>query len=833
MERLADRSLSAAMVTDRQHDPLPPRARVVIVGGGIVGASVAAHLVAEGERDVLVIEANRLGSGTSWHAAGLVTGARATGTLTKLASYGLGVYEGLEKRTGIDVNFARSGSISIARTPGRVDELTYARDVARQHGIDTEMLSQDRAAELWPLASWGDGVRLALYFPDDGSVNPGYAAIAFAQLAADGGVALRENVRLLEVLTDRGRVTGVRTSQGDVEAEVVVLAGGLWTRELAAAAGAHVPLYPAEHVHVRTNPIDGVRPSFPVLRDLDHSYYIRHELGRLLVGAFEPNGIPRAPGGIPDGGFAEFPANWEHFAPVRGHAERTVPAIAAAGFDRFINAPESFTPDANFALGETNEVPGLFVAAGMNSQGIIFAPAAGRELAAWILTGTPQFDASAVDVRRFARAQANARFLHDRTREGLGRLYAMHWPQVQMTTGRNLRRSPLHGRLAERGAAFGELNGWERANWFEEPGTAPGRAYSYGRPGWFGRVAGEHRAARERVAIFDLSSFAKFEVTGPGALAVLQHTFTADLDVPVGKAVYTLQLNAAGGIELDGTVTRLAAGRFLVVTPAAYQDKTSSILNRAATAGQATGQFAAVFDATAALATIAVMGPRSRELLQRVSPADWSDAAQPYTYGRTVEVADGYAYALRVSFVGELGYELYPTADLAVNVFDALWAAGQDLGLQLAGYFALDSLRCEKGFRHLGHDIGPVDDPTSAGLRFTLGLGKPGGFAGQQAALAVDRDRPPHRTVYIALDDPEPLLLHDETIFRDGVPVGRCTSGNYGHTLGRAVGLAAIDSGVPLDGRFTVECKGQRYPVTVARRPFYDPTGARMKGGPD
>lgn len=824
MEKLVDRSLTAALVTGHHQDALPQRARVVIVGGGIVGASVAAHLAAEGERDVLVLEANRFGSGTSWHAAGLVTGARATGTLTKLAGYGLAVYEGLAERTGVDVNFARSGSVSIARTPGRVDEITYARDVARQHDVETELLTEQRFLQLWPLASW-DGVLTALHFPGDGSVNPGYAAIAFAKLAADGGVALREDVRILNVLTAGNRVTGVRTSQGDVEAEVVVLAGGLWTRDLAATAGAHVPLYAAEHMHVRTNPIAGVGPSFPVLRDLDRSYYIRHELGRLLVGAFEPNGIPRAATGIPDGGFAEFPANWDHFAPVRGHAERTVPAIAEAGFDRFLNAPESFTPDASFALGETNEAEGLFVAAGMNSQGIIFAPAVGRELAAWILSGVPQFDASSVDVRRFARVQSNARFLHDRTREGLGRLYAMHWPQLQMTAGRNVRRSPLHPRLAELGASFGELNGWERANWFEEPGTAPVREYSYRRPGWFGHVAGEHRAARQGVVVFDLSSFAKFEVAGPEALPVLERTFTAGLDGPIGKAVYTLALNTAGGIELDGTVTRLAADRFLVVTPAAAQDKTLSILRRAAA-----GHAAAVFDATAAMATIAVMGPRSRELMQRVSPADWSDEAQPYTCGRTVEVADGYAFTLRVSFVGELGYELYPTADLALNVFDALWTAGQDLGLRLAGYFALDSLRSEKGFRHLGHDIGPADDPTSAGLRFTLGRNKPGGFTGQEPALAVDPENPPHRTVYVAVDDPEPLLLHDETIFCDSKPAGRCTSGSYGHTLGRAVGIAAIDPSAPLDAHFTIECRGQRYPLTVSRRPFYDPTGARMKG---
>ncbi len=823
MERLVDKSVSGSAFTSSTRDALPSRARIVVIGGGVVGASIAHHLAAAGESEIVMVEANVIGSGTSWHAAGLVTGARGTGTLTDLAQYGLRSYGRLQEQSGIDVNFQRAGSLSIARTPGRLDEILYARDVARQRGVDTEMLDAKRFAEVWPLAN-DQGILGSLLLPDDGHVNPGWAAVAYAKLAWEGGVAVREGVRVTSILTKDGHVTGVRTSAGDVEAERVVLAGGLWSRDLAATAGAHLPLYAAEHIHVRTNPIEGATPELPVFRDLDNSYYLRHEHGSLLVGAFEPDGLPRPLRDIADDGFAEFEPDWEHFIPIRTQVEKTVSAIGDAGYDRFLNAPESFTPDANFAIGETGEVSGLFVAAGMNSQGIIFAPGIGRELASWMISGAPQFDAYDVDVRRFAATQSNRRFLHDRTKEGLGRLYAMHWPQLQMSTGRGVRRSPLHDRLAALGASFGELNGWERANWYEEPGTTPVYEYSYGRPNWFDRVKAEHVAAREGVVLFDLSPFAKIEVAGPDALAVVQQAFTANMDVEIDKAVYTLQLNAGGGIELDGTVTRLATDRFLVVTPSATLHKTLSILKRLAA-----GTAAAVFDATAAYATIAVMGPKSRELLERVSPEDWSNEAQKYTYGRHVEIADGYAYALRVSFVGELGYELYVSSDLALNVFDALMEAGEDLGLKLAGYFALDTLRSEKGFRHLGHDIGQIDDPVSAALRFTVDLDKPGGFVGRDAVAALDPKKPRHRTVYFTIDDPEPVLVHDETIFVGGDPVGRTTSGAYGHTLGHSVGIAAIAGDADLDGVYSIECKGQRYPITISRRPFYDPTGARMK----
>lgn len=824
MDRLADRGISAKAFTDDAEGALPQRVRTVIVGGGIIGASTAYHLALAGESDVLLLEANVLGSGTTWHAAGLVTGARSSAPMTKLAKYSLGVYRELEDLSGVDISFRPSGSLNIARTPGRLDEITYARDVAEQHGVRTEMLDEHRFKEVWPIAST-EGVIGSLLLPDDGYLNPGHAAIAFAKLAHARGVQVREHVGVKSVIHENQRVLGVETTEGTVFCDRLILACGLWTRELAATAGVSVPLYPAEHVHVRSEAIDGAAPELPVFRDLDNSYYVRPEAGHLLVGAFEPDGIPRPVTEVSSEGFAEFPPNWEHFGPIRAKAEAAIPALGPAGYDRFLNAPESFTPDSNFILGETSEVKNLFVAAGFNSQGIIYAPGVGKELAEWVISGVPAFDASAVDVQRFSPHQNSRRYLHARTKEGLGRLYAMHWPNLQLETARNVRRTPLHSRLAELGACFGEVNGQERANWYGEPGSKPEYTYSYGRTDWFHRVGNEHKAAREGVVLFDLSPFAKFEVAGPDALAVCQLAGTADVDVPINKAVYTLFLNENAGIELDGTITRLAEDRFLVVTPSFSRQKSLAYLKRVAN-----GKAAAVFDATTGLATIGVMGPLSRELLRRISPEDWSDDAQKYTEGRGVEIADGYAYALRVSFVGELGYELYADADIALNIFDALWEAGQELGVRMAGYHALDSLRSEKGFRHLGHDIGPEDDPYAAALKFTVAMEKPGGFVGQDALRKLDPAAPKHRTVYVAIDDPEPLFVHDETLFCNGIPVGRLTSGSYGYTLGRAVGIAAIDPEADLSGHFEVQCKGQKYPATVSRRPFYDPKGERLKG---
>ncbi|MDX6376589.1 MAG: hypothetical protein QOE98_892 [Gaiellaceae bacterium] len=826
MERLLERDLTATSFdpTARSGE-LPARARTVVVGSGIAGASVAYHLALLGERDVLVLERGAVASGTSWHAAGLVVRGRATHVLTELASYGVDLYGKLGAETGVDVNLAQPGSLTLARTPGRLDELRYLAGICRHAGVPAEMIEPRRVPELFGLAV-ADGLVGAIHQPEDGHVNPGLATLALATAAHARGVAFREGVEVTGFEQDRDRVTAVVTAQGRIECERVVLACGLWTRDLAALAGASVPLWPAAHVHVRTAPIAGATADLPAIRDLDAYFYVRHANGALLVGAFEPDGKPLDPASLPPGfSFGELEPDWDHFAPVRRLAEERIPALRDVEYARFLNAPESFTPDAAFCIGETGALAGLYVAAGFNSQGIIYAPGAGRALAEWIIAGAPTRDVPGLDVQRFALQQSNRRYLHARTREGLGRLYAMHWPHLQPHTARNVRRTPLHDRVDAAGAVFGETVGYERANWYAPPGTPREYEYSYGRQNWFEHAAAEHRAARGAAALFDLSTFTKIEVAGPDALPVIQQVCTQDLDVRPGRVVYTLMLNALGGIEIDGTVTRLAEDRFLVITPTVSHQKTMTVLRRAAA-----GRAAAVFDATAGLATIAVMGPAARDLLGRISRSDLSNAALPWGRAAEIEVGDGYALCLRVSFVGELGYELYPSADLAVSLYDAVVQAGAEFGLRHAGYHALDSLRAEKGYRHLGHDIGPVDDPYQAGLGFTVALDKPGGFTGREAIAGRAGAVPDRRQVFVRLRDPEPLLLHGESLLLDGEIVGRMTSGSYGHTLGVACGLGYLRGDVPAGDGFTVDCAGTMVAATVSDTPFYDPGNERLRG---
>ncbi len=822
-ERMLDDTITAAsFASDAADGSLPGRAQVVIVGGGIAGSSIAYHLADLGITDVVLLERARIASGTSWHAAGLVARVRGSHPMTELANYGVDLYRGLAEETGVDVHFRPTGSLTLAENDGRMTELRYAAAIARHHGIEARLLEPAEVPEVWPLIST-DGLVGALLQPGDGTVNPGYAALALAKGAHDRGVTIREGVQVSALLIEDDSVTGVRTDRGDVEADTVVLACGLWTRDLAATVGVPVPLYAAEHVHVSTEPIEGAHDLLPLVRGLDGSFYARHHAGGLMIGAFEPNGRPRSTASIPEEwAFGEFGPDWEHFAPTRANATRRIPALEHAEFTRYLRAPESFTPDVNFCLGETAEVRNLFVAAGFNSQGIIYSPGAGRALAEWIREGAPTFDASEVDVRRFASSQANEHYLHERTREALGRLYAMHWPNLQATTARGIRRSPLYDRLAAAGACFGELAQWERPMWFAPEGVEPVYGYSFGRQNWFPYAAEEHRAAREAVALFDLSSFAKIEVTGPDALPLLQHVCTNDVDVAIGRLVYTLFLNARGGIENDGTVTRLGADRFLVLTPSATQHRALEWLR---THGR--GMSATVTDVTSSLATLAVMGPRSRELLARLTPADLSNEGFPFFSAREIQVASAPALAIRASFVGELGWELYVPSEFAAHVDDAIVEAGADLALRRAGYHALDSLRIEKGFVHVGHDVGPTDDPFSAGLGHVVKLGKD--FVGAEAARRAKETPGPHRLVSLRLEDPEPILLHGESVIQDERIVGTVMSAAYAHTVGAAAGLAMVDAAIASEDGATVEVDiaGELTKATLSRRALYDPSGAR------
>lgn len=816
-EHLANRDidLSALVPTTK----LPQRARVVIVGGGIVGSSIAYHLTREGETDVAVIERGLLTNGTTWHAAGLVSQVRGSHALTALSRINAETYERLPAETGVETGLRRIGAVTVARTPARMQESLYAVSMARDVGVDVEILEPTAVKDLWPGAVVDDLVG-AVLFPTDGTVNPGDAALAFMRGAAERGARYVPETEVTGFRFEGGRVSGLDTSRGPIEAETVVLAAGLWTSELARLAGASVALYPAEHVWVMTDEAQGARSDSPFLRDLDAYLYIRHYRGRYLIGAFEPNGKPKPPDEIATDGFVELGPDWDHFAPVLAGARERVPEIGAIGFAHYLRAPESFTPDSNFHLGYVPEVPGLFVAAGFNSQGIIYGPGAGMAAAQWIVAGHPTMDLAEVDVARTDRWANQRAFLRERTVESLGGLYEMHWPGKQPRTARGVRRVPLYGALREAGAAFGQAAGWERANHFE-PGTVdPAVEHSFDAPSWFPSVGEEVRATRDAVALYDLSTYAKFLVQGPGALDGLQRLAASDLDVAPGAIAYTLWCNERGGIEMDPTVTRLAEDRFLVLAPTLAQRRTEALLRSGLPAD------ATVADVTSAWATLHLAGPSSRELLARLSDEDLGNDAWPFLTAREIDVARARAWALRLSFTGELGWELVVPTEFVADLYEHVVDAGASLGLRHAGAFAFDAARIERGFRSWGHDIGPLDDPFAAGLGFAVSKNVGADFVGR-AALEERRSEVRERRL-VSVHAPDAVLWHGESVVRGDERLGHVSSGSIAPTLGGSAGLAWI-RGEPEGDGWGVEIRGEVVPAAVRAEPFYDPSGKRLR----
>ena len=811
---------------------LPSHARVVIIGGGIVGCSVAYHLARRGCTDVLLLERRRLTCGTTWHAAGLLGQLRATHNLTRLAQYTTELYAGLERETGQATGFRQCGSMAVAASEARLEELKRGASMARCFGLEVQILSPGAARERWPLLST-DGLRGAVFLPKDGQTNPVDTTQALARGARAAGARIVENLAVTGIRTARGRVTGVVTAEGEVAADAVVNCAGMWAREVGGWADVTVPLHAAEHFYIVTQPIAGLSSGLPVLRDADACSYFKEDTGKLLVGWFEPRARPWGERGIPENfAFDQLPADLGHIEPLFAAAMRRVPALESAGVQVFFNGPESFTPDDRYLLGETPELRGLYVAAGFNSIGIQSAGGAGKVLADWIIDGHPPFDLWDVDIRRCLPFQRNKRYLRNRTVESLGLLYAMHWPFRQAESSRGVRKSALHDRLAAAGACFGEVAGFERPNWFGAPGTQPHYEYSYGRQNWFGQSAAEHRAVRERVGLFDQSSFAKFVLKGRDAALVLGRMCANEVDVPIGRIVYTQWLNERGGIEADLTVTREAEDAYLIVTSCATQTRDFSWLCRAIPDDAR----AVAVDVSSAYAVLGLMGPRSRELLATLTDADLSTAAFPFATSRLIDLGYARVRASRITYVGELGYELYIPAEFAQSVYDDIVRAGEPFGLQLAGYHALNSLRMEKAYRHWGHDIGDEDTPLEAGLGFAVAWNKPVEFVGREALRRQREAGVERRLVALALEETDRLLYHNEPIWRDGELVGRITSGMFGHTVGAALGLGYVaNRGAPVSddwiaaGHYEVEIAAERVAARVSQRAFYDPAGERVR----
>ena len=816
-------------------EQLPRHAQVVIIGGGIVGCSLAYHLTKLGRRDVVLLERKQLTCGTTWHAAGLVGQLRATLNMTKLAQYTTNLYATLEAETGQATGFKQSGSLSIATHAERFEELKRGASMARTFGLEVEVISNDTLKAMWPLIETRDVVG-AVYLPKDGQTNPVDTTMALAKGARMGGARIFEQVQVQAVFSrERGRrrmVTGVGTDRGDITAEVVVNCAGMWAREVGRLCGVNVPLQACEHFYVVTELMPGLSPDLPILRDTDGCAYYKEDAGKLLLGAFEPHAKPWAVEGIPpDFCFDRLPEDVEHFMPVLEQATRRVPALETTGIHTWFNGPESFTPDVRYLLGEAPELRNFYVAAGFNSIGIQSAGGAGKVLAEWIVKGHAPVDLWDVDIRRMFPFQGDGTYLRRRATEALGLLYDMHWPYRQFETARGIRLSPLHERLAARGACFGEVAGWERANWFAPPGVEPRYEYSYKRQNWFAHAAAEHRAVREAVGLFDQTAFAKFRLQGADAEQVLQHICANDVAVPVGKVVYTQWLNPRGGIEADLTVTRLDQDAYMIVTSAATGLRDLTWLKGHIPDGAAVS----LLNVTSAYAVLGLMGPRSRALLAGLADAELSNEAFPFGTAQQITLAGARVLALRITYVGELGWELYIPAEFAGGVFDALLEAGAPHGLRLAGMHVLDSLRMEKAYRHWGHDITDEDTPLEAGLGFACAFDKPVPFIGREVLLEQKRRRLTRRLVQFALEDPEPLLYHNEPIYRDGEIVGHITSGSYGHTLGRAVGLGYVrhSEGVTAEfvngGRYEIEVACERMPARASLHPLYDPSGARIR----
>ena len=809
-------------------DGLPRSASVIVIGGGVIGCSVAYHLARDGVTDVVLLERRQLTSGTTWHAAGLVGQLRTSINMTELARYTSELYLRLEAETGQATGYRRCGSWSLATNEERFEELKRSASMAKVFGLEVEVVTPAAIKARIPLLHTAD-VLGGIHIPTDGYANAVDITNALAKGARAAGARIFQNLPVTAIRTGPGGVTGVTTEHGDIDADCVVLCAGMWTRELAATVGVNVPLHACEHYYALFESVEGLDATFPVVRDYDACAYYKYDAGKLLLGAFEPNARPWATEGIPeDFCFDEIDGSLEHFEPILEQAMVRMPALETAGLETFFCGPESFTPDVRYHIGQAPELDNCFVAAGLNSIGLQSAGGIGRVLSDWIRHGHPPADLWEVDVRRNQPFQRNRKYLRERVSESLGLLYATHFPYRQYDTARGVRKSPLHDRLQAIGACHGEVAGWERPNWYAPESGLARYEYSYGRQNWFEHSAAEHRAVRERVGLFDQSSFAKFRLEGADATRVLNTVCANDVDVRPGRIVYTQWLNERGGIEADLTVTRMSKDCYLVVTAAATEVRDFNWLQRHIPDGAG----CVLTNVTSAMGVISIMGPNARALLQSLSPNDLSNEAFPFANSREIELGYAVVRAARITYVGELGWELYIPTEFTAGVYDTLVEAGEPFGLVHAGYHALDSLRIEKAYRHWGHDITDEDTPLEASLGFAVKFDKPGGFIGRDALLKERAAGSAKRLLQFRLLDPQPLLYHNEPIWHDDVLVGHVTSGAYGHTLGGAIGLGYVDSAQvqdPGEGSFSIEVAGERVPAEASVTPMYDPASRRIR----
>jgi 4-methylaminobutanoate oxidase (formaldehyde-forming) len=811
----------------------PTRARVVVIGGGIIGVSVAYHLAELGWSDVVVCERDKLTSGTTWHAAGLmVTFGSMSSTSTEMRQYTRDLFAWLEDETGLSTGFKPVGFVELAADADRLEEYRRVAAFNRHLGVEVHEISPNEVADLFPLARTND-LLAGFYVPGDGRVNPVDATMSIAAGARRRGVTILQDTPVIGLLTDRGTVAGVRTPRGDIEAEYVVNCTGMWARQLGEDHGVTIPLQAAEHYYLITDEIEGLDPSWPVIEDPASYGYYREEVGGLMIGLFEPECAPWNVDAIPDEfSFGEIQPDWDRMGPYLERAMDRVPISHDTGIRKFFCGPESFTPDLSPVVGEAPELRNYFVAAGLNSIGILTAGGLGRLVARWIVDGRPDTDVTGINIDRLHSYQNDPEYRRKRTVESLGMVYRAHYPNRSMQTARNIKLSPLHDRLAEHGAYFREVSGWEGTDWFAPAGAEPKvDRLSWGRENWFPYWQAEHEAIRNGVGLMDMSFMSKFSVEGPSAGALLEQLSANRVDGEPGRITYTQWLNEGGTIEADLTVTKLDDDRFWVVASDTAQRHVDTWMRRHVLVFDDV----AIMDVTSQYAQINLHGPRARDVLAAVTDADVANDRFPFRTANEIAIGSASVLSVRITYVGELGYELYVPADEAVEVYDRLVAAGERFDLRHVGLKALGSLRLEKGYRDYGHDIDNTDHPYEAGLGFAVDLDKAGGFIGRDALIARRENGPPtRRLAQILLTDPEPLMHHGEVVYRDGEAVGYMRSASYGHTLGGAVGLAMIEADRPItqywldDGGWEVDIAGRRYDAIASLAPLYDPRTERV-----
>ena len=812
---------------------LPTTAKAVVIGGGIVGCSTAYHLGKLGWTDTVLLERKKLTSGTTFHAAGLVGQLRTSANITQLLGYSVDLYRRLEQETGLQTGWKMNGGLRLACNAERWTEVKRQATTAHSFGLEMHLLTPQEAQDLWPLMTIDDLVGAA-FLPTDGQANPSDITQSLARGARMAGVKIFEDTPVTRIIVEDGRIRGVETPQGTIECEKLVICAGQWTRTLAATVGVNVPLVSVEHQYMVTERIAGVTPNLPTLRDPDRLTYWKEEVGGLVWGGYEPNPVPWAVKGIPEGfHFELLTSDFDHFEQFMYLAIGRVPALETAGIKQLINGPESFTPDGNFILGEAPEQRNLFIGAGFNAFGIASGGGAGMALAEWVAKGAAPFDLWPVDIRRFGKVHQSTDWVRERTLEAYGKHYTIAWPSEEHCSARPTRRSPLYAHLKAAGACFGEKLGWERPNWFADlaAGEVAEDRYSYQRPGWWDAVRREHQAAREAAVLIDQTSFAKFTLKGPDAAAALNWIAAGNVDRAVGSLTYTQMLNDKGGIEADVTVARVAQDEFYIVTGTGFATHDFDWISRNIPAGAQ----AELVDVTSGSAVLSLMGPEARDILARVCPDDLTNAGFPFGTARRISVASCPVLALRVTYVGELGWELHMPTDVAVTVYEALMAAGAELGLVNAGYRAIETLRLEKGYRAWGSDIGPDDTPVEAGLAWACKMKSGLPFLGRDAVAAQLVGGVKKRLAAFTVDDPAVILLGRETIYRDGVRVGWLSSGGFGHTLGKPIGYGYVRDagGVAEDwmmsGRYELEVASERVPCQVHAAALYDPSNARIK----